>query len=494
MLKTASGKFRIEHLLRPQHSDIEKTAQPSDGLVVFAAMWGFATMLSIGDRTRALGFELGTAIGISQWAIIFIGLAVIAKPRLTLLLGALAGCMAFQYLYRMPVPSNNQTMAFFMNISILSVLGLEIVKHRSLRIDRTIAYERLRVVARALLAVMYFYGIFHKINTDFLNPDVSCASALYEPLTRSLGLDQSIAGRYLAIGATFVLEGIALVCLFWRRYFWLGLVLGMGFHYVIPISGYSWYMDFSALVLALYRLSVPREVSAGFYSSVVALLRKVPLPTPGYSAVLLLLILLGISAVVVFQIADYYPPRAKKLLWHSSWLLIWAVVGGAMMVLITRAALLALPYDEASRPPQPLWLFIFPGVLFVQSLSPYLGLKTESSIAMFSNLHTEGGRTNHLVFKSPPYVANYQEKLVKVVDSSEPWVANLARENDYMVLHQVGAWLTDNPGAWITFDYQGRRYEHVMERTYPFARPSFLERKLLMFKPVDLDRPKVCTH
>jgi hypothetical protein len=494
MLETATGKFRLGHLLRPQHSDLEKAAQPSDGLVVFAAMWGFATMLSIGDRTRALGFEHGTLIGISQWTIMFIALAVIARPRFTLLLGALAGCMAVQYLYRMPVSSNNQTMAFFMNISILTVLGVEIVKHRSLHVDRTIAYERLRVIARALLATMYFYGIYHKINSDFLDPNVSCAVALYEPLTRPLGLDQSLVGRYGAIAATFVLEGIAIVCLYWRRYFWIGLVLGLGFHYVIPISGYSWYMDFSALVLALYMLSVPREVSAGFYSSVVALLRKLPLPSPGYSAALLLLLLLGISALVVFQIADAYPPRAKKLLWHSSWLLIWAVVGGGMMVLITRAALLALPYSEAPRARQPLWLFIFPGILSLQSLSPYLGLKTESSIAMFSNLHTEGGQTNHLVFNPPPYVANYQSELVKVVDSSEYWVAQLARGNDYMVLHQVGAWLKDNPGDWITFNYRGRRYEQVRAHSFPFPQPSFLERKLLIFKPVDMDRPKVCTH
>ena len=37
--------------------------------------------------------------------------------------------------------------------------------------------EQLRLVARYLLAIMYFYGIFHKINTDFLNPQVSCAVA-----------------------------------------------------------------------------------------------------------------------------------------------------------------------------------------------------------------------------------------------------------------------------------------------------------------------------
>ena len=56
------------------------------------------------------------------------------------------------------------------------------------------------------------------------------------------------------------------------------------------------------------------------------------------------------------------------------------------------------------------------------------------------------------------------------------------------------AWLKDNPGDWITFDYRGRRYEQVRAHSYPFPQPTFLERKLLIFKPVDFDRPKVCTH
>ncbi len=494
MLTKMERRFDLRHLLEPRWSSAETEAQPSDGLVVFAAMWGFAMLLSIADRTRALTFEYGLLIGVAHWAVIFFAMALIVRPRITVLLGVVAGGLAVQYLSRMPVLSNNQTMAFFMNASIVVVLGIEIIKNRRLHVDRTVAYERLRVVARALLAVMYFYGIFHKINTDFLDPGVSCAVALYEPLARSFGLDQNIVGQYGSIIATFVLEGIALVCLFWRRFFWVGLVLGLGFHYVIPLSGYSWYMDFSSLVLALYMLSVPREVSAGFYSTVVGLLRKLPFPAAGHGAALLLIGLLVLVVVLVFQIAGHYPVRSYRLMWHSSWLLLWAIVGGTMMVLITRAALLALPYNKTIRPLQPRWLLILPAILFVQSLSPYLGLKTESSIAMFSNLHTEGGLTNHLILNPPPYIADYQRDPVKVLESNIPWVATMARNNDYLVRHALASALSENAGGWITFDHKGRRFEKITNNNYPFARPTLIERKLLGFKPVDFERPKVCSH
>lgn len=494
MATTAPNRFGFKHLVRPEWSDCEHAAKPSDGLVVFGAMWGFAAMLSIADRTRVLSFEWGVPLGIAQWTVFFMALLLVVRPRTTILLGMVAGAMAVQYLARMPVLSNNQTLAFFMNVTIVTVIGLEILKTRSLHIDREIVYERLRVVARAILAVMYFYGIFHKINTDFLDPGVSCAVALYDPLARPFGLDGNIYGQWLAIIATFVVEGIAIVCLYWRRYFWVGLILGIAFHYVIPLSGYSWYMDFSSLVLALYMLSVPREVSAGFYSSVTALLRRIPISRAGFTAALLFLALMIVCALVVFRIAEYFPTRENKLLWHSSWLLIWAVVGGTLSVLITRAALLALPYNQTPQPLQPRWLLILPGILFVQSLSPYFGLKTESSIAMFSNLHTEGGQTNHLLLTPPPYIASYQNELVKVVDSSIPWVSKVARDGNYMVKHELGAALRENKGGWITFDYGGRRYGRIVDATFPFDRPTVLERKLLRFKPVDFDRPKVCTH
>jgi hypothetical protein len=108
---------------------------------------------------------------------------------------------------------------------------------------------------------MYFYGIFHKINTDFLDPRVSCAVALYDPLARGFGFDGHPIGHQIAIWSTFIIETITLIALYWKRYFAVGLICGLMFHFVIPISTYSWYMDFSSLVLALYALSIPREVS-----------------------------------------------------------------------------------------------------------------------------------------------------------------------------------------------------------------------------------------
>src|SRR3546814_459558 len=66
-------------------------------------------------------------------------------------------------------------------------------------------------------------------------------------------------GRWGAIVATFVLEGIAMVMLFTRRWKATGFIIGVPFHILIGFTGYAFYMDFSALVFALYVLFLPKD-------------------------------------------------------------------------------------------------------------------------------------------------------------------------------------------------------------------------------------------
>ena len=404
--------------------------------------------------------------------------------------------MTAQYVLRLPVASNNQTIALFMNVAVMIAIGSQVLENRNTAIDRDVPYEQLRVVARALLAVMYFYGIFHKINTGFLAPQTSCATALYQPIVGPLGLGQNVFGEYCAIAATFIVETIAIVCLYWRRFFWLGLLVSIPFHYIIPISGYSWYMDFSGLVFALYMLAVPREVSSGLYSTGVSLLRRVPKLRPGISALLAFGLVWVIAAGFALAIDTQYPDPGHFLLWESAWLLVWCVFGGISMVLIIRAALLEQPYRvPKSHGMQSWWVYAIPAALFLACTSPYIGLKTESSIAMFSNLHTEGGVSNHLLFPKPPYLFNYEARAARILDSSEPTLRERAEGGNFgLVEHDLAIRLLRNPHMWITYEMGGKRFNRVTAATFTGHRPNWIEKKLLDFKPIDWAQPKVCSH
>ena len=56
-----------------------------------------------------------------------------------------------------------------------------------------------------------------------------------------------------------------------------------------------------------------------------------------------------------------------------------------------------------------------PLLVVLNGMCPYLGLKTDSSFAMFSNLRTEPGFANHLVMPHGPQPFGFQGDLVRLV-------------------------------------------------------------------------------
>ncbi len=462
----------------------------ANGLAVFAPVWAMAMLFSIAGDHQALLWRQGPLAGSLAWLAIVAAFAALAGRRVVPWLMLLSLVMLLRYALALPVASNNKTIGVFMNAAILAFVW-PCLRQAADDAACAQAHDRLRVIARALLAVMYFYGIFHKINTDFLDPSVSCAVALYRPLAAPLGLDGNVFGHHLSIWLTFIVEGIALVALYWPRWFAIGLVLGLTFHFVIPISAYSWYMDFSSLVLALYMLSMPREVSTRCHAVLTraaGLLKAHALRLAGFFT-----LVLGIGVAVVRSGAASLGSALH--LHHSIMILLWALYGGFMMVVLTRIALDHLPWTGQRAARQPLRVYALPALLFLTCLSPYLGLKTESSIAMFSNLHTEGGVTNHLLFAEPPYLFDYQQDVVKLVDSPNPGLAWAAGRGYSEVLFSVKERLRWHPEQWVTYRQGGTLHERVTAAHFPpesFA--NRLERKLLIFKAVDFSRPKPCTH
>jgi hypothetical protein len=164
------------------------------------------------------------------------------------------------------------------------------------------------------------------------------------------------------------------------------------------------------------------------------------------------------------------------------------------MLLLIRASLEHLPYHETDVRRQPLWVYAFPAVLFLSALSPYFGLKTESSIAMFSNLHTEGGTSNHLLFPRPPYLFDYQAEVVEIVDARHEGLANDVR-GEHMVMFALKEHLRNDPANWVVYRRPDGQLVRATAASFaPGEFANWAERTFLSFKRVDYDRPKVCTH
>ena len=144
---------------------------------------------------------------------------------------------------------------------------------------------------------------------------------------------------------------------------------------------------------------------------------------------------------------------------------------------------------------KPGFLYLIPIVFFLNGFSPYLGLKTESSISMYSNLHVEGKITNHFLHGVIPGFWDYSDEVITVIESND----NRLREGEAFVRYDFDRRLLNLQNVKVTVQSNLKKtpqqisaIEGNWENTY--ADSSWIMKKFLLFKPVDYSRPKVCSH
>jgi hypothetical protein len=234
---------------------------------------------------------------------------------------------------------------------------------------------------RACLLVLYLLSGFHKLNADFLDPSVSCGTKLYATLARRLWLPQSGAlVETAAIGGTLLFELGLPVLLVFPRTRLAGVLLAVPFHLALGVAGYP---RFSALCLALLLLFLP-------------------------------------------------PPERTRANRRPGWLA------------RARSRLAAGP--PPGRPlfaPRAGVAMLAPALILASGLTPYVGLGTERALSMYSNLRTEGGRSNHLLVPVGAQLFPYQRDLVELRSSSVRRLRVLAEHGLAVPLPELRAVLTE---------------------------------------------------
>ncbi len=279
-------------------------------------------------------------------------------------------------------------------------------------------------LVRGCVLILYGLSVLHKLNAAFLDPGVSCATELYAVLARRFPLPASAWLPGLAIHATLVSEVAIPALLASRRLRTVGILYGLAFHYVLGLAGFQ---NFSLTMVALYAAFLPagfgREL-ARLRASVVRGRRLL-----GWAASLLGLWLLIFLAVVA-ALAARGLARDPRWLVHAGWYALWMVCGPLLAAgYIVVTARLARDADPTSDriAPRRAWHAVTFGLLLVNGLSPYLGLKTEAAFSMYSNLRTEGSHWNHLLLPSWLRLDWYQDDLVSIHAAS---VAPLRRHHE----------------------------------------------------------------
>jgi hypothetical protein len=321
--------------------------------------------------------------------------------------------------------------------------------------------------ARWSLILLYFLSGFHKLNADFFDPVVSCASVLYHGLRAGLPVLPDLpAMGPLGIGLTLILELGLPVLLLVPRTRRVGVAAGILFHVVMAAAGYP---RFSATGLALLVLFLP----------------SLHRPGPAFRA----------AVVAALLAASVLVPERRDALF------LWATLGlcGVLLVLC-----LAPDHDTSRdetavswRPPLP--AILGPVLILVAGMSPYLGLGTDRALSMYSNLRTEGGRSNHFLLPAGLQVVPYQRDLVQVLRSNAAPLARLASDSMVIPWAELRARLTEatasSAGVSLTYLRGGRRYEigSAAADSVLGLPVSRFQLKFMRFRAIERTGPRRCS-
>jgi hypothetical protein len=282
---------------------------------------------------------------------------------------------------------------------------------------------------------------------------------------------------YLPV-ATVMIELSVPVLLLMRRTRALGVVLGVGFHSVVALDRVHPFIDFSAVLAALFLLFLPVH----FASKAAGYLQ-------GRGA---RLVVSWVAAAVVVLAARWVGHNAVVDLVSSfgTWLL-WFVFDAAVLLRVglwlARHGRHTLDQPFRLRGKGPIWLAAVPVLLVINGLLPYVELRTAYAYTMYSNLRMVYGKSNHLIVRASLPLAGRQADLVKVVSSNDPGLAQYSIYNYLLPWDSFRTYLAEHSGLAVTYDRRGERY--VVKRAFDdrelITSPPWLVRKLLAMRAVD---------
>ena len=189
--------------------------------------------------------------------------AVLARPRVAWLAALLAVAVLVNVWLEAPTLGNHWLLHGLVAVVVLGGVATG-------RADAGRAIARVGGPARLTLLAFYGFAAFAKLNTDFFDPAVSCAVFYLRESAGSLHLGSAVAdlrrassGRIaVAVAATELSIPVLLVVRRTRNW---GVVVGLGFHFVLALDRSHQFFDFSSVLLALFLLFLdPATVAAWF--------------------------------------------------------------------------------------------------------------------------------------------------------------------------------------------------------------------------------------
>lgn len=392
---------------------------------------------------------------------------LLLRPSSLALLAAAATLNVVSSWKDLPYQVNHLLLEDVVNLTILSSIIIVWFRHRrehagwatfNSRERRAEIFQLFAPAARLSVVLLYFFVTLAKLNEDFFDPIVSCAAEMYRDIVQ-LDLTNPLISwtATAAIVGTLLAEGGIPVLLLFRKTRTLGIVSGLCFHLLLAFHPHGGVFGFSSLMFALLFLFTGERFTATARSHLDRL--RSLFGNPRYRRRYIICALGGLLAVAVAATtATVSRERLPFFLW------LFSAIPVIAFILIT--LLRTPPGERHFRGPffaKPILLYVFPLLVLLNGAAPYVGLKTETSFSMFSNLRTEDGVTNHLFIPTSWQLMDYQDDLVRITSSDLPELHELAVDGYLLTRFEFERILHEHDNFSVSCQCYGSRLDITKE-------------------------------
>jgi hypothetical protein len=338
-----------------------------------SALWSPIGDFRVQLAWRVFGFAMcQTVNGDKLWPQLGGALLIVLGPRsVTLLVASISGFLLLRSLLTYPVSAIASPAEEHLVFLVLPILASLI--SRMTRGDRSSANSAQIALLRLSGALLMLFVGFHKLNSDFFHDSISCAHALAAKLDRAWSLPLADLGVLPEPSVIVSMElGAALLLLVAPR---IAILFTGALLTPIALFGPT------SLVTTVMAFAMA-GLSPGDGRVIVAGMKRY-----WYGFVLLWA---ALGAVVYYLYEAHTYLRILMFLWVMSTLLAFA---GLSLAHDRKGA---SRQELLPRPGRARWLLVgFMLGALLNGFSPYLGIKTRMSFAMFSNLRVDEDRWNH---------------------------------------------------------------------------------------------------
>lgn len=463
----------------------------------FSVMWAFAAIFHIWNQIPWPNAPYPPSFGGLVRDVFVVGAAVgvLRAPRATNAFLLLIAAQALHIGTDFPRVANHWFFTGIVDTIILTSAVWERLATGEL--DRVRFFQRFVPVVRFSFLIHYGAAAWAKLNWDFLDPGISCVTDTWFQIADHWlkWLPRGLWAQYVAIFGTVAIEVFIPIGLCVPRLRRAAVVVGLLFHYFISFTPALRVPDFASMLFTMYFLFLPEDFAARMQrrrqelADIAA--EWMPTLTPGrvVGAFLGIWAFGALLRLIQGLLVIGFVFRGLRLM-------AFLVYGVVVIVWI----LLSLDPDPEDRPGlyKPLRfvhpvLYVFVALSFLNVLAPYLGLKTRTSLTMFSNLRTEDHRSNHL-FMPQLYLTDHQLDVVRVESSSNEYLQMMADKKEKIPWFEFKYRAQQDPDTFVSYTRRGEHFDVRRVGADPeLSEPwPWWQRRLLVFRSFPAEGPSRC--